>query len=286
MDLFNSREIAAGLWLGIVLVALLLYGESRRAILETLKTLQSVALLILVSTAIAYFSLVVLGLLKIGFWERTLLKDTILWAILAGSVLVFRSLESGYAGSSFRQILRDSVKVIVVIEFLVNTYTFSLLAEVFLWPVLVTVVAIDAVARSEEQFSGFAKVTASTLTLYGLVVIGQAIWRAVSDLNFLASTLSLRGFLLPIVLSLSLIPLSHAIQVYSCYDRIFRRISLSIGAERDIDLERYAKRTIIQRCRLDLSKLQCLCGPNEVRLMQIRTRDDVVELLDTVLESS
>ena len=134
LELFNNREIAAGVWLVVVLVIVILVLRPRQFFAELLKGFQSVALLVLVALACAYLTIAVYGLLKIGFWESTLLKGTILWAILSGSVLIFRSLGSSGAEFTFRSLLRDNLKVIVIIEFLVNSYTFSLIAELLLWP--------------------------------------------------------------------------------------------------------------------------------------------------------
>lgn len=281
LELFNNREIAAGVWLVVVLVIVILVLRPRQFFAELLKGFQSVALLVLVALACAYLTIAVYGLLKIGFWESTLLKGTILWAILSGSVLIFRSLGSSGAEFTFRSLLRDNLKVIVIIEFLVNSYTFSLIAELLLWPTLVAVAAVDALSKSHEQHRGVSKLTSSILVLFGSIVIVQAGWRAIGDWESLATTLTLREFFLAPVLSMSLVPFIYLSQVFGCYDSIFRRLSLSLELQKDSGLKRYAKRKILRTCGLDTAKLrQLLCDRNKVRLMQIRSKEDVDSLLE------
>ena len=280
LELFNNREIAAGVWLVVVLVIVILVLGPRQFFAQLLKVFQSVALLILVALAYAYLTIAVYGLFKIGFWEPTLLKGTILWAILSGSVLIFRSLGSNGAEVTFRSLLRDNLKVIVIIEFLVSSYTFSLIAELIFWPTLVAVAAVDTLIKSHEKQKWLARLTSASLILFGWIVIVQATWRALSDLGSLATTLTLREFLLPLVLSLLLVPFIYLSQVYGCYDTIFRRLSLSLELQKDSGLKRYAKRRILSSCGLDTAKLRQLCGRNsQVRLMQIRSEEDVDSLL-------
>ncbi len=283
LELFNNREIAAGVWLVVVLVIVSLLLGPRQFLTDLLSIFQSVALLALVALACAYLTLAVTGLLKIGFWEPALLKGTILWAILSGSVLIFGSLGSSGSEVTFRSLLSDNLKVIVIIEFLVSSYTFSLIAELLLWPTLVAVVAVNAFLESHEQHKGLARFTSASLILFGWIVIVQAAWRAFGDLGNLATTLTLREFLLPLVLSLLLVPFIYLSQVYGYYDKIFRRLSLSLELQKNSSLKRYASRRIVHACGLDTAKLRQLCGPNEVRLMQIRSEQDVDDLVKTIV---
>lgn len=280
LELFNSREIAAGAWLAVVLIVVTFLLGPRQILAVLLDILQSVVLFVLVTLACAYLTSAVYGLLKIGFWEPTLLKGTIFWAILSGSVLIFRSLGSKGADVTFGSFLRDNLKVIVIIEFLVSSYTFSLVFELIMWPILVALVAANALLESQEQYEAPAKFTSACLVIFGWVVIVQAAWRALADLGDFATTLTLREFLLPLVLSLLLLPFIYLSQVFSCYDTIFRRLSLSLELQKNSSLKSYARWRIIRICGLDTAKLRQLCGSNEVRLMQIRSKEDVDSLLE------
>ncbi len=279
LGLFNSREIAAGIWIIAAIVWMLLVGDLRRSLLGALGALLHPKILISSGFALFYVTLIILALQSVGYWQPILLKDTILWSILSGSVLFARSFETKGGVNLFRNLLVDNLKVVLIIEFLVNTYTFNLLAELILLPLIAALAMFGALAQSDEQFAKLAKATSAVLMLIGLGLILQALWRALGDMQTLASTLTLRELALPFLLSVSLAPLIYLIRVYAHYDRILLRLSLSESLQCDRTLRWYAVRKIFQKCGLSFRKLGCLCGPREVRLMQIRSKEDVDSLL-------
>ena len=282
LELFDNREIAGGFWLVVALTVLLWNAHLRRSLLDVLKAFLVRKLLVFCGCALVYFALVVFVLLSVGYWKPIFLKGTILWAILSGSVFAFHFVRSTSGENLVWNVIRDSLKIMVVIEFLVNSYTFSLIAELILLPVLTVVGIFDAFARSDKQYAVVAKITSSILILVGLIVVSQALWRALGDWESLATTLTLREFLLPLVLSLLLVPFIYLSEVYSRYDTIFRRLSLSLELQKNESLKHYARRRIVLSCGLDTAKLRQLCGPSEVRLMQIRSKEDVDSLLKPI----
>ena len=61
--------------------------------------------------------------------ETSLVKDTIYWLFFIGIVLMSNFITSREAQNLFRQTLIKSLKLVMIIEFIVNSYTFSLLGE-------------------------------------------------------------------------------------------------------------------------------------------------------------
>ena len=282
LDLFDNREVAGGFWLAVALVILLWNARLRRSLLDVLKAFLVRKLLVFCGCVLVYFALVVFVLLSIGFWEPAFLKGTILWAILSGSVFIFHWIRSTGGENLFWNVIRDNLKVIVVIEFLVNSYSFSLIAELIVLPVLTVVGVFDAFARSDKQYAVVAKVTSSILIIVGLIVVSQALWRALGDWESLATTLTLREFLLAPVLSMSLVPFIYLSQVYMLYESIFVRLSLSTSLESDSKLKRYVKRSIMLRCGLNPSRLRQFRGPSAYRLLQVRRKEDIDGLLKSM----
>ncbi len=282
LDFFDNREIAGGFWLVVALVILLWNAHFRHSLLDILKAFLVRKLLLFCGCALVYFALVVFVLLSVGYWEPVFLKGTILWAILSGSVFIFHLARSTDGESLFWNVVRDNLKVIVVIEFLVSSYNFSLIAELILLPVLTVVGIFDAFARSDKQYAVVAKITSSILILVGLIVVSQALWRALGDWESLATTLTLREFLLAPILSMSLVPFVYLSQVYMLYESIFVRLSLATGLESDCKLKRYVKRRIMLGCGLNSSRLRQFRGPSAYRLLQITSKEDIDGLLKSM----
>ena len=282
LDLLDNREIAGGFWLVVALAILLWNAHLRRCLLDFLKAFLVRNLLLFCGCALVYFAFVVFLLLRVGYWEPVFLKGTILWAILSGSVFIYHLVRSTGGENLFWNVVRDSLKVIVVIEFLVSSYSFSLIAEIILLPVLTVVSIFDAFARSDKQYAVVARMTSSILVLVGLIVVSQALWRALIDWESLATTLTLREFLLAPVLSMLLVPFIYLSQVYMLYESVFVRLSLSTSLESDCKLKRYVKRRIVLCCGLNPSRLRQFRGPSAYRLLQVTSKEDIDGLLNSM----
>jgi len=70
---------------------------------------------------------------RIGFWQDALLGETIIWIFGVGFALLInagRTNEKDF----FKKAILDNIKIVVIIEFLVNIYVFDLWAELILVP--------------------------------------------------------------------------------------------------------------------------------------------------------
>lgn len=136
MGPFNNREIATGVWLLVALVFVLQKGGVGRSLFGVLaaffhpKVFASVILMILYITAVA------MALSSIGIWSTALLKDTIMWFIISGIALMIRFSTAYDADNVFQQLFVDSIKVVIFLEFVVNTYSVTaFFAAPFSFPV-------------------------------------------------------------------------------------------------------------------------------------------------------
>jgi len=220
----------------------------------------------------------VLSLWYIGFWELALLKDTVLWFTFSGVFLIFRLVGDNENDSTFYKIVNDHLKIIVLVQFLANSYTFSLRVEIFLVPALALVILIDAVARTDERYLIVNRLTTSVIVLLVLLIIVFATFKAIGDVGNLVSTFTLRKLLLTPVLSMLLIPWINVVRVYLAYEAIFVR--LSIGSTKTRSLNWYARRRLMTHFHINLRKLLLFHKSNPFALMDINCRSDVDQLLE------
>ena len=80
-----------------------------------------------------------MGLSEIGIWNRELLKDTVLWSLFSGLALALSGVQTQSDVPTWRSILKNQLKAIILLEFIVNTYTFALWVELLLAPTLVLI---------------------------------------------------------------------------------------------------------------------------------------------------
>ena len=151
MTLFNNREIATAIWLLVTLVFALSKHPIRKSMLDVVKTLFQPKLLFCIGFMILYTASLVAALNAANFWTMSLLKDTILWFCFAGVVLAFRFVMATNNVNVFSTIVVDNIKVILVFEFFINTYTFSLPVELVIIPCLSLLAIVDVVASTDEK---------------------------------------------------------------------------------------------------------------------------------------
>lgn len=106
---------------------------------------------------VLYTGAAVMLLAAIGLWNVSLLKDTIVWLCVNAMAMMMRIITSDDAENIFRKILTDSFKIVIVLEFLVNTYAFSLPTEFVFVPILTLLAMVDVFVRSDEKYSAVAK---------------------------------------------------------------------------------------------------------------------------------
>jgi hypothetical protein len=200
-----------------------------------------------------YTVLVVWLLAKINLWEKSLLKDTILWFCFAGFATLMESVTAKHNSVSFSRIVADNIKVIIILEFLVNTYTFPLGVELVIVPILAFSAMVDAYAEYKGEHT-VVKLMKGLQVVLGLAILIGVTAQAISDFANLGTFDTIRAVGLAPLLSILFLPFLYVFLLYSTYDLLF--VMLKVGPEKDKSLRRYAKLAVIRHCGANLSKLQ------------------------------
>ncbi len=270
---FNNREIAIAVWVIIFLSFVLRKANVRKSLLAVLRAFFRFKILLPVCLMVLYVAAVVVFLTVIGFWKIDFLKDTIVWFFVSAIAMMMRFATSDEVENIFHKVLIDSVKVAILLEFLVNTYTFSLPAELIIVPVLALIPMFDAVASFDKKYSAVARLTKGLQIVIGLFLMVIALSCAISDLRNLHSLDTVRSVALAPLLSLLLSPFLYVMVLILKYELVFLR--LDFGIEKEKELKRYARRRIVMHAGLSLRKLQQLLRNHAVDLMHIQTEADV-----------
>jgi hypothetical protein len=153
VNFFNNREKALIIWGLIVLVLLLVKKDIRPTFLLLLKTLFVSKIATALLIMLAYVSLVVFAAYNVHVWDISLLKDTIMW-VLGTAVIMFVNYDKAIKESHFfKKVLLDNVKLVVLLEFIINFYVYNLVVELLLVPVLFIVGALLAYSVPKRNIS-------------------------------------------------------------------------------------------------------------------------------------
>lgn len=268
--------MALAIWLVVAAAFAVSIPGVRRSIPSLVKSLLQPAILGSILLLAAYVALVVWGLQVIGFWNAGLLKDTVLWFLLVGVVAPF-SLIGKDEVSLVRLLVVDNVKIFVLLEFLVNVYTFSLPVELIIIPTMTLVAMMDVVAEQQPESANVSKLLKGVQAVFGLIVLTYVVWRAVADYQALASLESVRQVVLPLVLSIAYVPAAFMFSVWIEYDNLFLR--LRVGREKSTGFERYAKLRLIRHFGPRPNKIKSFLRQQAWPLSRATTKEELEDVL-------
>ena len=273
MGPFNNREIATAFWFVLIAVWALKKAEIRKSLAAALAAFFHVKIVASVLLMALYVVGMVVLLAKAGLWDVGLLKDTLVWFFVGAMVMLMRFATAKDTDNILRKITRDAIKIVILLEFLVNTYVFPLAVELVVIPVLTFIAMIDVVAGMNKEHALVAKVTGAIQTVVGFVILGIVLSRAAHDLQNLASLDTAKSIALAPLLSVILFPFIYVALVISQYELVF--IRLDFGIDKTPKLRRYARQKIILHAGFSQKRLQYLLNNHMVDVMHVAEESDV-----------
>jgi hypothetical protein len=221
--------------------------------------------------AVLYSSSIIYLLYQLDFWDPSLLKDSIYWFTGSGFLILFNLNKAGKEKDFFKNILRDNLKLILILEFVVNFHQFGLVAELILLPTIAFLAMLQAVAEREERTMKVKSLIDWLFAIFGFIVLGISIRDIWIDFRGFANIPNLESFLLPIILSITFIPFAYCIALYMNFEVLFIRLGLFLKNKKDL---RYAKWLTLLKSRLSLKKLNDISSKINT-LYNGSTREDI-----------
>jgi hypothetical protein len=139
----------------------------------------------------------------------------------------------------FKKAAKDNLNLLVVLEFVINFYTFSLLVELIIVPVSAILVLMLVVADTEKKYDRVVSLINRLLLILGAGLIFYALYNLLTNFNSFATLQTLTDFSLPPLLTLLYFPFLYAISLLFVYEIEFMRLRYSIKSP---SLRSYAKR--------------------------------------------
>jgi len=273
MAVFNNREIATAIWLLVIILWILSRSETRSSASNVFRAACTPKLLAPVLIAALSTSAFVFILYRFGWWTFSELKDTIIWFCFTGVSLLFRGLGTSDSALAVRGTIRDSIKIILVVEFLVNSYTFPLTVELLLIPIFTLLAMLQVIAELKKEYAPTASFLKVVQAIFGWGILGFVLWSFIHQANQVWSRSGLRSFILPILLSIAYFPLAYAMALLSAYEQLF--LPLKIGKHKQSKVIRYAKLKAFTTLGLSLRRVHQAHRNLGFALGQVDTIDDV-----------
>jgi len=273
---FTTREIATGIWIALFLAYAFTESKVRHSVARVFRLgLKWKVLLTLLGVAV-YTGAIVAGLRLLELWNPSMLKDTIVWFLFYGIALAFSGITAG-SQVSWRAVVREQIKAIIVVEYLANTYTFSLFVELVLVPVITVVALLDVMARTRPEYARVKIVTGPLQSLFGLAVLGSAIYLAWATRQTFDASQAFLDIALAPLLSVLLVPVVYFFALWSAYVQVF--IKLRIPKRDDARFVRYARARLFRYLGLRLGKIWRFNRDQAFALMAVNSKAELNALL-------
>ncbi|MCP4611572.1 MAG: hypothetical protein GY845_22915 [Planctomycetes bacterium] len=275
-DVFNNREIASLIWLLLFLSVAFSKSTVRLATHKMLNALFTKKIFISICFMLLYIALLVLGFSAISFWDTSSIKGTIIWTLGAAFILFLNSNKISTDKHFFKDTIKDNIKFMLLLEFIVGLYIFPLIAELILVPVLTLVVMTRIYAGSRPEYRDAEVVLSYVLGILGLVVFSLSVNEIIVDFQGFASDSNLRAFLLVPVFTMSFLPFIYLVALFMEYESVFIRISFF---NKDPHVASFAKRKTCLLCHFDLWKLNK--WSDEINKIRANTIDEVLSSIQS-----
>jgi hypothetical protein len=259
LGILDNREWALVFWVLVLAIFVVAYRPTRSLLPSLLKQLFWSSLGVALLAMTIYMSLLLLVAMRVHAWDLSLLKDTLLWYFGVATVMFFSAHEATKGSRSFRSLVLKNLQFAIVLEFIVNLYVFNIFVELLLVPILVLIVGIATVAETKPEHKPVKKVMDIALAGFGMYLLLYAVVSIASNFQGFADMANLKEFLLPIILTILLVPYLYVLTVYMAYESIFKRVEWFLRRKKK--LIGYAKRQVFRTCLLRLSKVKRYSGP-------------------------
>ncbi len=248
--IFNNREIALLLWLAVIVLAVLL-SKLRKSLIPIVKILTSKMFLIIFSLIGAYLFGIILLLKNLQVWQTSNLKDVLIWLFTVGLILVFK-INDAKSNAYFKGIFFSAIKWTIVLEFVVNLYSFSLFTEIIILPVLVFLALTQAVADMDEKHKIVSRFLQNIIGFAGLSIFSYSLYKTVINFDAVLTFQNLISFLLPSTITILFIPFVYFLALYSTYESYFVHLDFMTIKK---DKVKETKKLILRIANINLDKL-------------------------------
>lgn len=222
-EIFNNREIALLFWLGIIVISIFLLPklrDVRKSVKPLIASFFQWKLQVVLLFMLSYILVVVYFLTRWGLWDFSQLKNTIVWTLSIGFLSIFQVMSIKKKTRFFKRLILDNLKFIAILEFVIGLYAFSIYVELVLLPILTFVGLMVAYAGRNEKYRQVETVLNGFLALFGLFLLANAIYRAITDTDSVLNQQNFYDFVTPPFLTLLYLPFLFALLVFASYENI------------------------------------------------------------------
>lgn len=225
----SNREIAALVYSGLLLAAVLLWKKGRPLAFDVVRAFFMPKLALIWLLMSLYVAACVWLLAWLNLWDWLNLKSTLLWWLTVGFTSIFEAQRLKDKPHVLRKLVRDAFTLSAVILFIAELVSFPLWVELLMLPALVFLALLIAVGEHQTDKPGVPRVLIllrGLQILANLTILGFSYWLVAASVSEFWSLNTLREFGLPLLLWLMFIPFIFLLAVYMTYEEAFIHLQM------------------------------------------------------------
>ncbi len=267
---FNNRDFVSLVFIVLVLLWAMPKKEFRASLFSLFEVALQPKIDLPVILMLTYNLLIVLIFSHFQLWDISLLKDTIYW--LGAAFIMLLNFEK--VSEDFKKQFIESIKWVVVLEFLVGLYAFSVWGEIILIPAMFLLSAFSIIAGAKKETLPVKRFSDRIIGLIGLYLLFFVSWNISHNFQSFWTLHNLEVFLLPIVFTLCCLPFIYLIAVWAAYDSLSIFLS-QIWLRDKPELASFAKRKIFSICWFSLRKIKRISKRGAFAFIDVKTKSDL-----------
>ena len=223
--LLTDREIAALVVFGSLMVGLVVLAvrkeQLRRSFGAVLRALVRPQIALVFLWYFACLSASLIGASRLGVWEWSLWKPTVVWLVLGGIGLLFKHHEAIKQRGFGWQVSLRTIALVEIVSFVADLASFPLWVEIPAQGLGLIAGALVAWTSNRPEHAPAAKLANGYLVLFGVSALLAGVRRAVADWPDLDHGLLLREFFVPIWLTPVALVGVYGFAIFCVYETAF-----------------------------------------------------------------
>lgn len=282
MWIFTTREITIFFYAIILIAYILMRNKGKDIIIPVIKAACHIKLVIPFLIVLLFAAGFTLLCTYFPFWNWIYVKDIIFWTLFAGVPVCFNATSRTIEEHYFKNIIIDNLKFAALVEFFTGTFTFHIVLELLLQPLLVLFMILQStLVKKTESVKKFID---GLVAIFGFGILALTIKSAIDSIGSIQFIDIVVGLILPIVLSIFYLPVAYFFAVYAKYEILFLRMGFKEPKDKKLKIKhRFA---VIGACKLSY-KYVCNFLNIYVQKMYVNmSSEDFYEILNEFKKSN
>lgn len=276
MLVLTTRERAILIWGFFLLLFVICHKETRKRFCKVIVIFFGRKLRLLWEIILLYVLVITFVFYCSSLWENIYIKDIIIWFVFSGIVYCMNAV-SGEADEKYIQkVLKDNLKLTMMLEFLMSTFTFSIWIELVIIPIITFTTLMNVIAATKDEYENVHKFLDFILAVAGFWILYETIKIGIDEYKELSIKNTLVSFMIPIVYLVLIIPLEYVLELYAKYETLF--IRMTFKEERNKKIRNSHRLTIFRVCKFSVRRV-LLFQKRYLRKLYIGMRDDEFQKL-------